>query len=404
MPHEAKVQRCPVTGAQLLSERRPASASPPFEEPPAYKWVHSLHPFSQAEGEGPAEAEPSSSLCGRVVDGKYRIDALIGRGGMGAVYRAENIRIGKRVAIKILLKGHAKGSEAERRFVREARIAGSLGHPHICEVIDLGTLENGAPYQVMELLEGRTLAERIKLEGALSFDEVLDYAEQVLSALAAAHARGIVHRDLKPENIFLHERGEDVVAKLLDFGVSKSLAGDHGLSLTQTGVVVGTPYYLAPEQARGDRDIDHRVDVWAMGVVLYEALTGCLPFKADSYHALLAHILHSRPRLPSEHRPQIPPAIEGIVLRALAFEPADRFASADEMRSAIREARGRASPSRRHSFRALPDAPPLVAPAPTEATVRELRASQVQGGPDDPTEVSDRLAFVDVDVGRTSRS
>ncbi len=410
MPHEAGATSCPITGRALEPERRRVSAPPPRPAPGSYQWAHSVHPLSgPREIEGDEEATRDvSSMCGRIVEGKYRIEEPIGRGGMGVVYRAENTRIGKYVAIKILLKGYAKGSESERRFLREARIAGSIGHPNIAEVFDLGTLENGAPFQVMELLEGTTLAGRIRHEGALPIDEALEYAEQMLSALSAAHERGIVHRDLKPDNIFLHcppreQRQGHTIAKLLDFGVSKSLLNDATLSLTQTGVVVGTPYYLAPEQARGDRGVDHRVDIWAMGIVLYESLTGALPFKADNYNALMAKILNSRPVPPQHIRPAIPEAIQDVVLRALAFEPQDRFHSADEMLATIRRARGTADRSSDRPFRALPDVPVLHSSFPTDNTLSDLRISTVQG-PEDPTEISESFSYSEIDAGRKSRS
>ena len=357
LPHEAELATCPVTGSalELHKPKRPAPA--PAED---YAWEHSLHPWSRAEDE---EMDPAqlAQLEGRVIEGKYRLDKLIGRGGMGAVFRAENLRIGKSVALKILYRGYAPGSEGERRFLREARIAGSLGHPNIVDVYDLGSLPGGKPYQVMELLEGESLGSRIRHLGAQPEHEVLDIAEQILSALDAAHERGIVHRDLKPDNVLLTSRG----AKLLDFGVSKSMT-EQTLSITMTGVVLGTPYYLSPEQARGDRDVDHRVDIWAMGVLLYEALTGVLPFNGESYNQLISRILAARPVPPSRFQPRLTSAVEAIALRALAFDAEERFATANEMRKALREARA------------------------TNAASHEM--------PEDPTEVSD--SFIAADVRR----
>ena len=407
LPHEADATLCPVTGKQLVPEQRKrGSVAPPPAFGAGYRWAHSVHPQSEEDAD-PEATRSLGSLTGRIVEGKYLLGEPLGRGGMGVVYRAENTRIGKQVAIKILLKGYAKGSESERRFLREARIAGSIGHPNIVEVFDLGTLDNGAPYQVMELLEGDTLAARIRLEGALPIDEVLDYAEQVLSALEAAHVRGIVHRDLKPDNIFLHQRAGTITAKLLDFGVSKSLLNDKTLSLTQTGVVVGTPYYLAPEQARGDRGLDHRVDLWAMGVVLYESLTGSLPFKADNYNALLAKILNTRPAPPRALRPALPEALERVVLEALSFHPGDRFQSAGEMLVALRAVRSVPERASDGPFRTLPDVPPLHVMErpvePSDNTLADLQISVVHG-PDDPTEISDSFSYAEIDAGRKSRT
>ncbi len=397
-----------MTGKALEPAARKRSV-PPAPSASQYKWAHSLHPFSE-----PSDATPitdPTQLIGRTVEGKYRIDALIGRGGMGAVFRAENTRIGKQVAIKVLLKGYEKGSDQERRFLREARVAGSIGHPNIVEVFDLGHLDDGAPFQIMELLEGQTLADRIRIEGALPIDDLLDVAEQVLSALEAAHDRGIVHRDLKPDNVFLVERSGTTIAKLLDFGVSKSLTGDHTLSLTQTGVVVGTPYYLAPEQARGDRDVDPLADIWAMGVVMYEGLTGNLPFRADNYNALLAKILSTRPVPVARLRPQIPFAVTAIVDRALAFERSERFETADAMLRSLREARGRRHVSSELKLRTRtsstpPGGKPTVSgDAIGESTLTglaledELRVSVVNG-PDDPTEISDSFRYSETDRKR----
>lgn len=372
LPHEAEERRCAVTGKAIELASKPRRASPPPAEE-RYAWAHSLHPSSGGD-EGALDAEDLEGFVGQIVEGKYRVDALIGRGGMGAVFRAENLRIGKAVALKVLHRGYAAGSESERRFLREARVAGSLGHPNIVEVFDLGHTADGKPFQVMELLEGQTLGARIRHEGPLPEREALDTAEQVLSALEAAHDRGVVHRDLKPDNVFLAERGDQTIAKLLDFGVSKSL-GEHTLSLTITGVVVGTPYYLAPEQARGERDVDHRVDLWAMGVSLYEALTGVLPFNAKSYEQLLTKILSTRPAPPSLFQPRLTPEVEAVILRALSPDRSARFTSASEMLSALRVARR--APALDQRF------PPFDLDGHGDVTVRQDPA------PEDPTEVSD---------------
>ena len=380
LPHEAGLSQCPVTGKDMASER-PKRPRTPSEDTGQYRWAKSLHPHSRPGDDDGVGGE--ASYEGAVIDGKYAVRGLLGRGGMGAVYRAENTRIGKPVAIKVLVRGHAKGSDAERRFVREARIAGSLGHPNIVEIYDLGTLENGVPFQVMELLEGETLSARIKHEGAMAIDETLDFAEQVLSALDVAHARGIVHRDLKPENVFLAQRNGVTSAKLLDFGISKTL-GDETLSLTRTGAVVGTPYYLAPEQARGE-PVDARCDVWAMGVLLYEALTGRLPYRESNYNKLLVAILTTRPVAPREVRPALPEPIEQLILRAMAHDPAERFATGGAMLEALRAARGRRA---LQSFR-----PPPLAQLDEDVEIEAAVSIEMPEDPeDDPTEVSDMFA------------
>jgi serine/threonine-protein kinase len=376
LPHEANEQRCAVTGRAIERASKPRSRGKPPPSEEDYAWEHSLHPFARAE-DGALDPEDLEAFVGKVVEGKYRIEALVGRGGMGAVFRAENVRIGKAVALKIMHRGYATGSESEQRFLREARVAGSLGHPNIVEVFDLGHTDDGKPFQVMELLEGQTLAERIRTEGALPEREALDFAEEVLSALEAAHDRGVVHRDLKPENVFLTERGDRTTAKLLDFGVSKSL-GEHTQSLTLTGVVVGTPYYLSPEQARGERDVDHRVDIWAMGVLMYEALTGVLPFTAKSYDKLLTKILTQKPALPSRFQPRLTPAVEALILRALSPDRRERFRSATEMLAALRAARRTRKLEQRY--------PTFDLEGHGDVTVRQ------DPGADDPTEVSDSFA------------
>jgi len=209
--------------------------------------------------------------------------------------------------VKVLHATHATKKDSIRRFQQEARAAGAIGHPNICGVMDLGTLDDGSPYIVMERLQGETLAERVAAEAGLPFDDVIDILVQVLSGLVAAHEQQIVHRDIKPENIFLTRRvGCPPLVKVLDFGVSK-MTGPLGasvrqedLALTRTGMVMGTPYYMAPEQARGERDLDVRVDLYACGVILYEALTGRRPFVALNYNALLVQILTATPRAASE--------------------------------------------------------------------------------------------------------
>jgi serine/threonine-protein kinase len=342
MPHEEHERVCPITGKEVVVKPRkgaPAGVrepSSPFVAPvsrPA-----SAPPSRQAIFElGGGADEPEPSFVGRMLEDKYLVKELIGRGGMGAVYRAENQRIGKQVAIKILHRGHDSGSSSSKRLYREARLMGSLGHPNIVDIYDLGALENGAPFQVMELLEGESLAARIHLEGGLPIDESLAIAEDVLSALDAAHARGIVHRDLKPDNVFLAHKDGRAVTKLLDFGISKTI-GDETLSLTKTGMVVGTPFYLAPEQARGE-DVDQRIDVWAMGVLLYEMLTGVTPFHAENYNKLIVRILTTRPEPPTKRRPALSPTVEQVILTALAHEREHRYRDAGAMLEALRAAR-----------------------------------------------------------------
>lgn len=270
------------------------------------------------------------ALVGRVVDEKYGLRGVIGEGGMGAVYEAEHLVLGRTVALKVLNPQNAARPEAVSRFRHEARVAGSIGHPNICEIYDVGNLEDGTPYLVMERLVGDSLADRINKEGALPFLDVIDIVSQVLSGLVAAHRKGVIHRDIKPENVFLSRRpGRETIVKLLDFGISKAGSIDSDLHLTRTGMVMGTPYYMAPEQARGEA-LDHRVDLYATGVVLYECLTGRRPFSAPNYNALLVQILTGSPRPIFELRPAIPVGFAPIVERAMAKQADERFQTATD--------------------------------------------------------------------------
>ena len=285
-------------------------------------------------------AKPERGLVGRVISDKYGVHEVIGEGGMGAVYEAEHLTIGRLVALKVLHPANAKRADAVQRFHHEARVAGSIGHPNICEIYDVGKLEDGSPYMVMERLHGEALADRIAREGALPWADVIDIVVQVLSALVAAHGKGVIHRDIKPENIFLSARvGMAPVAKLLDFGISKVGTESEDLHLTRTGMVMGTPYYMAPEQARGDRTIDHRIDLYATGAVLYEGLTGRRPFTAPNYNALLVQILSGTPRPLREIRPALPPGFSTIVEKSLSKNREQRFQSAGEFLDALSKLR-----------------------------------------------------------------
>src|SRR5688572_26938047 len=276
---------------------------------------------------------------GEIIDGKYRIVRLIGEGGMGAVYEGENTRIHRRVAIKVLLAAVAQQGEAVARFEREAQAAGRIGSEHIVEVLDLGTLPNGDRYLVMEFLDGEGLGSRIKSRGRLTAQELAPIASQLMEGLAAAHGAGIIHRDLKPDNVYLLKTrgGKADFVKLLDFGISKfnQLSGDSGFSMTRTGAVMGTPYYMAPEQAKGSREVDHRVDLYAAGVILCEAITGEVPFNADTFNELLFKIVLEAARPVEQVVPGIDPTFAAIVNKSMAREPSARFQSAREFQQTL---------------------------------------------------------------------
>jgi eukaryotic-like serine/threonine-protein kinase len=326
-------------------------------------------------------------LIGQTIGGKYEVRSQLGSGGMGSVFEAVHLGIGRRCAVKILNANQLQKKDAVRRFHHEARAAARIGHPNICEVYDFGTLEDGRPYLVMEKLVGETWADLIAREGGLPFADVIDVMRQVLSGLYAAHENGIIHRDIKPENVFLSKRvGCPPVAKLLDFGVSKMMThhpqskDDGDLEMTRTGIVLGTPYYLAPEQARGDRNLDARVDLYACGVMLYEALTGKRPFVAANYNALLIQILTGAPRPIRELRKDIPPDLAAIVEKSMSRERHQRYQSAVDFQADLQQAE-LAAPSRAPSN---PKPPPRVQPEPAfvppRAPPAERPVSTRQGG------------------------
>jgi serine/threonine protein kinase len=296
---------------------------------------------------------PHQELIGVVIGGKYQVRSLLGSGGMGSVFEAVHVGIGRHCAVKILNANQLQKKDAVRRFHHEARAAARIGHPNICEVYDLGTLEDGRPYLVMEKLVGETWADCIAREGGLPIADVIDVMRQVLSGLFAAHENGILHRDIKPENVFLSKRvGCPPVAKILDFGVSKMMThhpsskDDGDLEMTRTGIVLGTPYYLAPEQARGDRNLDARVDLYACGVMLYEALTGRRPFVAANYNALLIQILTGAPRPIRELRRDLPPDLILVLEKAMARERHQRYANAIDFQSDLQQIELAPPPSR----------------------------------------------------------
>jgi eukaryotic-like serine/threonine-protein kinase len=275
---------------------------------------------------------------GQLIEGKYRIIELIGEGGMGAVYLGENVRIQRKVAIKVLHGAYSSNVEVAQRFEREAQAAGRIGNDHILEVLDLGELPAGDRFMVMEHLEGETLAHRIKRLGRMAPHQIAPIAQQMLAGLAAAHAAGIVHRDLKPENIFIlkEKAGKKDYVKIIDFGISKfqPLGGD-AMKMTRTGVVMGTPYYMAPEQASGSRDADARSDLYAVGVMLYEAVTGRVPFDAPTFNQLMFQIVLSEPPPPQAAVPDLDPAFASVVSKGMARDVNHRFQTSVEFRAAI---------------------------------------------------------------------
>lgn len=275
---------------------------------------------------------------GDVIDGKYQIVRLLGEGGMGAVYEGLNVRIHRRVAIKVLHGRVASSPEAVERFEREAQAAGRIGSSHIVEVLDLGDLPSGDRYMVMEFLEGQSLADRVQALGKLTPEEIYPVAVQLLEGLAAAHAAGIVHRDLKPDNVYLvtsKRDGEKDFVKILDFGISKfnTLGGE--FSMTRTGAVMGTPYYMSPEQAKGARELDQRADLYAVGVILYECSSGRVPFQAQTFNELLFKIVLEEPPPLRDLQQNLDEDFIAVVSKAMAREASERYQSAAEFQSAL---------------------------------------------------------------------
>jgi serine/threonine-protein kinase len=262
---------------------------------------------------------------GEVLQETYRLERLIGEGGMGKVFEASHTRLRRRFAVKLLAPAVSSLPEAVARFRREGEITSSLGHPHIIEVVDSNTTPDGQSYIVMELLDGESLGSRLARPPALGLPEAAEVVRQAASALDAAHGLGVVHRDLKPENIFLCRRAGEpgLFVKVLDFGISKVLGSQS--MLTAASVIMGTPSYMAPEQAEGRiSEIDARTDVFALGAILYEMLAGRPPFVGESITSVLYQTVHQEPTPLRELRPLLPAAVEAVVARALAKRPEDR--------------------------------------------------------------------------------
>lgn len=275
--------------------------------------------------------------AGATIDGKYRVVRRVASGGMGAVYEVVHERIRRRLAMKLILPELATNQEVIQRFELEARAASAIGHENIVEITDMGTTTDGLPFLVMEFLEGHDLSTLLEEGRSIPVPRAKHILAQILSALGAAHAQQIIHRDLKPENVFLIRRAEDPdFVKLLDFGISKIAGGDEAkLHLTSTGLILGTPYYMSPEQARGDKQLDHRSDLFAAGTMLYQMLTGRRPFAGENLNQLLYQILRGEITPPRQMNPEIPVALERVLVKALAIEPDQRFQDAETFRAAL---------------------------------------------------------------------
>ena len=302
------------------------------------------------------------SLIGQSIDDRYRIDAVIGKGGMGTVFRATRLLIGDEVAIKVLHMGHEEPQAAER-FRREAQAAARLKHPNAVSIYDFGVSKDGLQYLVMDLVEGKSLRTVTKEQGPLSLSLVSEIATQVCAALDEAHRHHIVHRDIKPDNIVLNTTPSEVRVKVLDFGIAK-LRDDSASNLTQTGNVMGTPHYMSPEQCLGE-DLDSRADIYSFGIVVYEMLCGRVPFNSPiSTAVVVQHVNQSPPSL-RDFNPAIPAAVEAVIFRALEkgreMRPETAGAFARELRDVISRASG-----------------PVFAPSPRAAALTELNEETIE--------------------------
>ncbi len=304
------------------------------------------------------EAPKSPVAVGTMLAGKYRVDGILGAGGMGIVVAATHEELEQRVAIKFLLAGGVTNADLVNRFVREGKSASRLKSEHVAKVIDVGRLEDGAPYIVMEYLEGDDLGALLRRDGPFPVDLAARYVLQAIEAIAEAHAAKIIHRDLKPANLFLTRRvNGDPLVKVLDFGVSKALDGTH-MALTRSQSLLGSPLYMSPEQMRSSKNVDTRADIWSLGVILYELLTGRYPFESETVPGLVFQVTMQDPTPPREHRPEIPPDIEAVILRCLSKSAEGRYANVAELAHALEPYAGHAARGAGAGIAAVLQAPP----------------------------------------------
>ena len=326
---------------------------------------------------------PQSFAAGSVIAGKLRIVRRLGEGGMGTVFEVEHELTHHRRALKLLHAELASMPSVVERFLREASAAGRIGNPHIVETFDAGLLESGEPYIVMELLQGKSLAEVIQETGPLDVCRACDVLIQACNAVHSAHAAGIIHRDLKPENLFLSEPNCSFV-KILDFGISKFDEMKTGVEgLTMEGSPIGTPYYMSPEQIRGEKDVDTRTDVYALGVVLYECLTGLRPFESDNLLQLIHLVSRGVYEAAARVRPTLPPGVDEVIAKAMALDRSHRYADANDFALVLKQLRETVGPATLEATApAVTERPPMtvrgtlaMTPEPVSRTLGGVNAS-----------------------------
>lgn len=336
----------PAVQSGVLPSRDAAQAAQAAQSPRGDTWLpkkcracdtHYPADFNVCPRDGtPLEVDDTVSndpLVGRVLADTYQIQRVVGEGGMGRVYEARHLRLrGRRFAIKVLHKEYARQPEVVSRFRREAEASSAIAHPNVIDVFDVGTTNDGQPYLVGEFLEGEELAVVLKRAGKFDAATAVHIARQVCRALAAAHAHGVIHRDMKPENVFVHQKDGTLTAKVIDFGISKTSSNQ--THVTRTGVIMGTPSYMAPEQARGEKT-DARTDVYAVGALLYHLLTGRKPFESEDAAVILTAVLTEQPLRPRAIDSAIPEALELVVQHAMAKDPTERFQNMRELEAAL---------------------------------------------------------------------
>jgi serine/threonine protein kinase len=325
-------------------------------------------------------AQEQDPLIGTVLAETYEVLRVIGEGGMGRVYEARHTRLfSKRFAIKVLHGDLTRQPEVVGRFLREAEATSALHHPNIVGVLDVNQVPDGRPYIVAELLEGSQLGDYFERQGKLPVAEAVAICRSICQALIAAHERDIVHRDIKPENLFLVGEGSQRTVKVLDFGIS--LMGDAAASLTKTGMVMGTPAYMPPEQARGQR-VDHRADVYAVGAILYEAVTGKAPFKGADPVSTLGAVLTQLPVPARSHTPALPEGLEDVIHKAMSKGPDQRYATMRDLDAALAEFDQNAALSGISTSQRLSIPPPVAAVEPPANLLQRLVRLYTDGGPE----------------------